>query len=81
LLSCKKNNKNTEPKTEPDCNCDRVVQVSTFTSIGNCAGGTSGTYSFGPVITINDCTEIQINGNWSQCDGDTQPVVGECFEH
>jgi len=81
ITGCKKNNKNPEPTPEPDCNCDRVVQVSYFTSIGNCSGTSSGTYGFGPVVTINDCSEIQINGNWNECEGDAPPVVGECFNH
>lgn len=57
-----------------------MVQVNSFTSIGDCVS-TSGTHIFGQVITINDCTQIQINGNWSQCEGDALPVVGECFVH
>jgi hypothetical protein len=79
IMSCKKNNKNPEPTPEPDCDCNRVVQVNQFQSVGNCTGGN--TYNWGSVITINDCTQIQINDNWSQCDGDVIPVMGECFSH
>ena len=78
IVSCKKENPEENP--EPDCNCDRVIQKTTFTMPYNCSGS-PGSYSYGSVVTINDCTGIQINGNWSQCEGDAPPVAGECFNH
>lgn len=73
--SCKKENvepKNqTEEPTTIDCDCDRVVTSTSFNMPG---GIVYGTYS-----TVNDCTNLTVNGEWSSQNGETKPVVGTCL--
>lgn len=71
IMSCDKNNP--EPATEPalNCDCDRIISHTKF----NLPGGGS----FGEYVTINDCTEVQTDGNWSTQWGDTEPVNGNCI--
>jgi len=64
LFSCKK-------EEQVDCNCDRVASHTKFFMPG---GATFGSY-----ITINDCSEVQSNGDWASQNGDTEPVDGECY--
>ena len=64
--------------TEPDCNCDEIVSVGpTFNVVGN-IGDPNGPYQYGSYVTINQCTEVQVNRSWHEFDGDSKPVVGDC---
>ena len=65
LLSCTK-------EEEKDCNCNRVVQVTTINVVaGNGGVGVTKLYKY---TTINDCTGIQRESSFSP-----QSVsVGEC---
>ena len=73
FMSC---NKIQEPTQEVedvvDCECDRIVEVSTFNIVGM-----DGVYKY-VLTTINDCTGIQ-----SQEDGtcliNKVPQVGDCY--
>lgn len=69
LLSCS----NEEIKKEElDCNCDRVVETNYFNITGN------------PIsylciyTTINDCTQIQKEKQYTTNIESTLPKIGEC---
>jgi hypothetical protein len=67
ILSCEAE----EPQpVVQDCNCDRVVSHTRFNLP---------THSWGEYVTVNDCTGIQVNGNWNTNWGDAEPVNGECL--
>ena len=55
-------------QVKKDCNCNRVVEVTSF----NLAGSST----FGTYTTINDCTGIQKQGNWSN--EYNKPQKGSC---
>jgi hypothetical protein len=67
FLSCEKDNP--EP-IEPieNCNCDRVVYVTTF----NLPDGTV----FGNYSTVNDCTNFQQNHSYTGASN--MPTEGNC---
>ena len=83
FASCKKeeitktNTNTTTTTTAPDCDCDEVMSFSSFNIVGN-VGDPNGPYQFGTYITINQCTGVQINGDWSNYNGGSTPYVGEC---
>lgn len=54
----------------PDCDCDEVMEFTSFNLVG--AG------QFGTYVTINQCTGVQINGDWDNYNGGSTPYVGEC---
>ena len=58
-----------EPEPVVDCNCDRYISHTKWNVSGE---------QFGEWITINDCTGLQLNGNWNTSWGDVEPVDGEC---
>ena len=68
-IGCNKEEKATQPQT--DCNCDRVVSHTTFNLPNN--------VQFGEYVTINDCSGLQVNGNWNTDWGDTEPINGNCY--
>lgn len=66
------------PTTTPpvaDCNCDRVVEVSTFTIVGTPTNPTNYHSTF---ITINDCTQIQRSKTHNTNNLSLVPKIGEC---
>lgn len=66
LVSCQKEDiQPTEP--QPDCNCDKVVDVDSF----NVSGVATGSY-----ITINECTGIQRTEHFTGIQN--RPNVGDC---
>ena len=70
LLSCEQ--ETIEPaQPQVDCNCDRVMSHTKFFLPQG--------IQFGEYVTINDCTGVQVNGNWSTNSGDVEPVNGECL--
>jgi len=62
----------------PDCDCDEIVSVGTTFSIPGNIGDPNGPYQYGSYVTINQCTEVQVNRTWHQIDGDSKPIVGDC---
>ena len=70
FFSC--NKEEPQPATQAvDCNCDRVQSHNLF----NLPSG----QQFGDYVTINDCSGVQINGQWNTTWGDTEPVNGTCL--
>jgi hypothetical protein len=66
LVSCQKEDiQPTEPQL--DCNCDKVVDVDSFTV----SGVVTGSY-----ITINECTDIQRTEYFTGIEN--RPNVGDC---
>jgi hypothetical protein len=66
LVGCSKDDNAESP--EQDCNCNRVVEVSSFNMMGQ--------YTFGTYITINDCTGVQRQYQWQY--ENNKPKVGSC---
>ena len=70
FTSCNKDEElNTEPV--PDCNCDEIMEFTTFNLLNE---GQFGTY-----ITINQCTGVQENGDWDNFNGGPTPYAGMCW--
>lgn len=63
IVSC-----STDEEPALDCNCDRIVESTTFNAVG--------VGSFGTYTTINDCTGIQKSWRWTR----TSPTIGDCKE-
>lgn len=61
---------------EPDCNCDRVVEVNTFTIVGTPQNPALNYYSV--YITINDCTQIQRQKTFTTTNPNLSPKLNEC---
>jgi hypothetical protein len=80
VSGCNSNEEIPEPSTPPppvvDCNCDRVVEVSTFNIVGTPQNPQINYYS--SYITINDCTEIQKTKNFTTTNPSESPQLGQC---
>ncbi len=63
-------------KPSQDCNCDRIVEVSTFNVVGTASTPSISYYSI--ITTINDCTKIQRNKNNTTTFFEQIPKVGDC---
>ena len=74
MVACS-NEENVEEQ-QLDCNCDRVVQVSTFNVIGTPQNPAINYYSV--YTTINDCTQIQREKTFNTIDPSLSPLVGQC---
>jgi hypothetical protein len=59
-----------------DCNCNRVVEVSTFGTIGTIEDPAMRYFSV--FVTINDCSGVQRSRNHNTTNIDLVPKVGEC---
>lgn len=70
LLSIVGCTKEVETEETIDCNCDRVQSHTKFNLTNN---------SWGEYVTINDCSGVQVNGNWNTSWGDVEPINGECL--
>lgn len=77
LASCHKDTQQPNNNTL-DCDCDRVMEHTKFYIVGDAQTGKPGFYS-GTYVLINDCSEVQYNGEWSTANGDAEPVNGECY--
>ena len=62
--------------TEPNCNCDRIVQINTFNVVGTPQNPALNYYSV--YTTINDCTQIQREKSSSTTNPDLIPKIGDC---
>jgi hypothetical protein len=67
LVGCSKDDNASAP--EQDCNCNRVVEVNSFTLADRS--------TFGTYITINDCTGVQRQYQWQY--ENNKPKVGSCY--
>jgi hypothetical protein len=75
LLSC--NPDEPEQPTPPlDCNCDKVVEVSTFNVIGTPQNPAMNYYSV--YTTINVCTQIQRQKTFNTTISSQSPQIGQC---
>lgn len=74
LASCSPETEN--PTNEPDCDCDRVVEVSTFNVVGTPQNPAINYHSV--YITINDCTNVQRQKTFTTTNINQVPVVGQC---
>jgi hypothetical protein len=72
LLSCS----NEDEQQQEDCNCDRVVEASTFNIVGTPQNPAINYYTV--YTTINDCTGIQRQKNFTTTNNDQSPKVGQC---
>jgi hypothetical protein len=61
---------------ETDCECDRVVEVNTFQVVGTPENPALNYYSV--YTTINDCTQIQRQKNFTTTDPSMSPLLGQC---
>lgn len=71
LSSC--SNEEEQPK---DCNCDRVVEASTFNIVGTPQNPAINYYTV--YTTINDCTGIQRQKDFTTTNNALSPKVGQC---
>ena len=71
--SCNKDVDATEPAIEPapDCDCDEIIEYTTFNLLN--------VGQFGTYITINQCTGVQVNGDWDNYNGGPTPYAGMCW--
>ena len=60
----------------PDCDCDESSVDPLSASVGNLVAPCWS--SLGTYVTINQCTGVQINGDWDNYNGGSTPYVGEC---
>lgn len=72
LLSCSKE----DEQQQQDCNCDRVVEATTFNIVGTPQNPAINYYTV--YTTINDCTGIQRQKNFTTTNNAQSPKVGQC---
>ena len=72
LASCS----NEEEQQTQDCNCDRVVEATTFNIVGTPQNPAINYYTV--YTTINDCTGIQRQKNFTTTNNAQSPKVGQC---
>jgi hypothetical protein len=77
-MSCSSNDSssNSNDGVVKDCNCDRVVDASTFSVIGTPESPATNYYT--SYITINDCTGIQRQKNHTSTSYPSRPQLGQC---
>lgn len=75
ILACSKDEVQSAKATQ-DCNCDRIVEVSTFNVVGTASTPSISYYSI--ITTINDCTRVQKNKNNTTTFFEQIPKVGDC---
>jgi hypothetical protein len=61
---------------EPNCNCDRVVQVATFNVVGTPQNPAMNYYSV--YTTINDCSQMQREKTFNTTNPSQSPQLGQC---
>lgn len=71
ILSCS-TEENGRTEQQADCNCDRVVEVNYFNIASNPMQYLCVYY------TINDCTQVQKQKDYTTTDPDTLPQLGQC---
>jgi hypothetical protein len=77
IVSCSSNDDSSSSNTPvADCNCDRVVEATTFNVVGtpeNPAINFATSYT-----TINDCTDVQREKNHTTTVASEIPKIGQC---
>lgn len=77
MMACTTDEVPTTPTPAPlDCNCDKVVEVSTFNVIGTPQNPAMNYYSV--YTTINVCTQIQRQKTFTTTIQSLSPKLGEC---
>jgi hypothetical protein len=74
FISCSKEEDVEE--NQLDCNCDRVVEVNTFNIVGTPENPALNYVSY--YITLNDCTGIQRNKQFTTTIQAQIPQIGQC---
>jgi hypothetical protein len=77
LLSCEKDNPQPN-NSNLNCDCNRVMEHTKFYILGDAQTGKPGFY-YGTYVLINDCSEVQYNGEWNTSYGDKEPINGQCY--
>lgn len=65
-----------EQQQTQDCNCDRVVEANTFNIVGTPQNPAMNYYTV--YTTINDCTGVQRQKDFTTTNNSLSPKVGEC---
>ena len=65
-----------EQVDEPDCDCDKVVQVTTFNVVGTPQNPTVNYHSV--YTTINECTQIQKQKTFDTTNQSLIPQINQC---
>jgi hypothetical protein len=76
MVACSQEEPQTNNPDEPNCNCDRVVEVFTFNIVGTPENPAINYYS--RYTTINDCTQIQREKTFNTTNPSLSPQVGQC---
>ncbi len=76
-MSCSSND-DSSSTNEPvlDCNCNRVVEATTFNVVGTPQNPAMNFATY--YVTINDCTGVQRERNHTTTISSQIPKVGEC---
>jgi hypothetical protein len=76
-MSCSSNDDSSSSDTPAlDCNCDRVVEATTFNVVGTPQNPTMNYAT--SYVTINDCTGVQRQRNHTTTVVSDIPKVGQC---
>ena len=75
LLSCNPNDPE-QPTPPQNCDCDKVVEVATFNVVGTPQNPAINYYSV--YTTINVCTQIQRQKNFTTTVSSQSPQIGQC---
>jgi hypothetical protein len=65
-----------EQVDEPDCDCDKVVQVTTFNVVGTPQNPAVNYHSV--YTTINECTQIQKQKTFDTTNQSLIPQINQC---
>lgn len=74
IFGCSADDTSTEPQA--NCNCDRVVEVTTFNVIGTPQNPAITYHSI--ITTVNDCTQVQKTKTFDTTNQLAIPKKGEC---
>mgnify|MGYP000497589908 CR=1 FL=1 len=72
ILSCSSNEEN----NNLNCDCDRVVEASTFNVVGTPENPATMYYTV--YTTINDCTQIQKQKSYTSAIYEDRPQLNQC---
>jgi hypothetical protein len=75
-MSCSSSNDDAPATVVEDCNCDRVVEATTFNVVGTPQNPAMNYYT--AYTTINDCTGVQRERNHTTTIASQIPKIGEC---
>jgi hypothetical protein len=75
-MSCSSNSDDAPATVAEDCNCDRVVEATTFNVVGTPQNPAINYYT--AYTTINDCTGVQRERNHTTTVASEIPKVGQC---